>query len=52
VVMIDTDISPSHNVTLADAVIAAVTVYYDLILWTLNRKHYPMLSEEQFFGQT
>jgi predicted nucleic acid-binding protein len=40
---------PSHNVTLADAVIAAVTVYYNLTLWTLNRKHYPMLSEEQFF---
>ena len=33
---------PSHGVQLADAVIAASAKRYDLRLWTLNRKHFPM----------
>lgn len=38
----------SNNVTLSDAMIAAVTVLNDMKLWTLNKKHYPMLEEKVF----
>lgn len=40
----------SHSVELADALIASSTVYYRLKLWTLNRKHYPMLPDEDFYS--
>jgi len=32
----------SHNVDLADAMIAAAAVQNGALLWTRNRKHYPM----------
>ena len=35
----------SHGVKIADALIAASVVENDLRLWTLNRKHYPMIRE-------
>ncbi len=38
----------SHNVTLADALIAAASVSQQCQLWTLNKKHYPMLQKPQF----
>ncbi len=38
----------SHNVTLSDALIAAASKLRHLKLWTLNTKHYPMFSKEQF----
>jgi len=39
----------SHSLTLADALIAAVVKNYSYCLWTLNRKHYPMLNKPDFF---
>lgn len=39
----------SHNITLADAMIAAAALAHHFKWWTLNKKHYPMLSSEQFF---
>jgi predicted nucleic acid-binding protein len=39
--------SKSHSVELADALIASTTIHYDLRLWTMNVKHYPMLKKEQ-----
>ncbi|MCP4132878.1 MAG: type II toxin-antitoxin system VapC family toxin [bacterium] len=38
----------SHNVTLADSIIAAATTLNDLKIWTLNKKHYPMFSDDNF----
>lgn len=38
----------SHGVQLADALIAASAVINDALLWTRNRKHYPM-SELLFY---
>ena len=38
----------SHGITLADSLIAASAILNKTKLWTLNRKHYPMLSEESF----
>ena len=38
----------SHGLTLADAMVAACSKIYNLQLWTLNRKHYPMLSKDDF----
>jgi predicted nucleic acid-binding protein len=38
----------SHGVDLGDALIAASTVVYGAMLFTRNRKHYPM-KEFQFF---
>ena len=39
----------SHNTTLADSLIAAVTRINAFKLWTLNRKHYPMLEPADFW---
>ena len=38
----------SHNVELGDALIAAAAVANRALLWTRNRKHYPM-KEVSFF---
>jgi predicted nucleic acid-binding protein len=38
----------SHGVTLADALISACAKLHDLRLWTLNRKHYPMIARNDF----
>lgn len=38
----------SHNLELADALIAATAVQNGAVLWTRNRKHYPM-PELAFF---
>jgi hypothetical protein len=34
--------SKSHNLKIADALIAASAVLYQAALWTRDRKHYPM----------
>jgi hypothetical protein len=39
----------SHNITLADSMIAAATRINAFKLWTLNRKHYPMLDPNDFW---
>jgi predicted nucleic acid-binding protein len=39
----------SHRIELADALAAASAVAQGALLWTRNRKHYPM-SELAFFG--
>ncbi|MFH0925392.1 MAG: type II toxin-antitoxin system VapC family toxin [bacterium] len=39
----------SHSITIADALIAASTKICGLKLWTLNKKHYPMLEKVDFF---
>lgn len=36
---------PSHNVEIADALIAATSQLHDLTLVTLNRRHYPMIDK-------
>ena len=38
----------SHNVTLADAMIAASAKISGFKLWTLNKKHYPMFEQDEF----
>jgi predicted nucleic acid-binding protein len=38
----------SHGVQIADALVAAAATTSGLLLWTLNRRHYPM-PELQFF---
>jgi predicted nucleic acid-binding protein len=40
---------PSHAVELADALLAAVAVEHGMLLWTRNRRHYPM-PEIRFFS--
>jgi predicted nucleic acid-binding protein len=39
----------SHNVTMADALIAASTKKHVFKLWTLNKKHYPMFEDGDFY---
>lgn len=39
----------SHNLTLADAMMAAIAQISACKLWTLNRKHYPMFDGNEFF---
>jgi predicted nucleic acid-binding protein len=34
--------SKSHSVEIADALIAATAAVHEAVLWTRNRKHYPM----------
>lgn len=41
----------SHNVTMADALIAAVTRLNGCLLWTRNKKHYPMLRADGFYQE-
>lgn len=38
----------SHGITLGDALMAACSKICDLKLWTLNKKHYPMISKNDF----
>ena len=40
----------THSVTLADAFIAATSQISGAYLWTLNRKHFPMINEENFYS--
>jgi len=40
----------SHHLTLADAMIAATAKIHGLTLWTLNKKHYPMLEDRDFYA--
>jgi predicted nucleic acid-binding protein len=40
--------SKSNNITLSDSMIAAVTIINEMKLWTLNKKHYPMIEDEIF----
>jgi predicted nucleic acid-binding protein len=39
---------PSHNLDIADALIAATAAVHGMRLWTRNRKHFPM-SDVSFF---
>jgi predicted nucleic acid-binding protein len=41
--------SKSLKITLADALIASVAKTYSFKLWTLNKKHYPMLKAGEFY---
>ncbi|MEE9429821.1 MAG: type II toxin-antitoxin system VapC family toxin, partial [Melioribacteraceae bacterium] len=41
--------SKSHNVEIADSFIAATVNNYSLTLWTLNKKHYPMIKRSEFY---
>ena len=42
--------SKSHNVEIADSLIAATVINYSLKLWTLNKKHYPMIKRGEFYS--
>jgi predicted nucleic acid-binding protein len=39
----------SHSLALGDALIAATASQFDLVLWTRNRKHFPM-KDVRFFA--
>jgi hypothetical protein len=39
----------SHNLQSADALIGATAKNNDLKLWTLNKKHYPMIQGNEFW---
>ena len=41
--------SKSHNIEIADSFIAATALNYSLKLWTLNKKHYPMIKQNEFY---
>jgi hypothetical protein len=38
----------THGVTMADAIIGACAKVYGMRLWTMNRKHYPMMLRGDF----
>ena len=38
----------SHNITIADALIGAITKINSLKLWTMNKKYYPMHKIDEF----
>lgn len=38
----------STNITLSDSMIAAATIINEMKLWTMNKKHYPMLENKLF----
>jgi predicted nucleic acid-binding protein len=40
----------SHNIAINDALIAASAKIHGLRLWTLNKKHYPMLEKKDFLA--
>ena len=40
----------THNVTMADAMIAASAKINVFKLWTLNKRHYPMFTEKNSFN--
>ena len=44
--------SKSHNIGIADALIAAAAATTGLRLWTLNRRHYPMADLEFYEPST
>ncbi len=44
------DAAKTHSVTLADAFIAATAQISEAYLWTLNRKHFPMIEAENFYS--
>lgn len=39
----------THNLQIADALIAATTRLNGFQLWTDNKKHYPMFREDEFY---
>lgn len=39
----------SHDLMMADSLIAATAAVHGFSLWTLNKKHYPMLTEKDFY---
>ncbi len=41
----------SHKIELADAIIGATARNYNFKLFTLNTKHYPMLSKDDFISE-
>jgi predicted nucleic acid-binding protein len=38
----------SHNVTIADSLVAASARVHSFSLWTLNKKRYPMFKSDEF----
>lgn len=40
----------SHSVTMADALVAAAAKANIFRLWTMNKKHYPMFENAEFFA--
>ena len=43
------DYGKSHSVTMADALVGAAAKVNVFLLWTLNKKHYPMFENDEFF---
>jgi len=41
--------SKSHGLEIADALIAASVTFGKMKLWSLNKKHYPMLDKKDFY---
>src|SRR5574337_563042 len=39
----------SHSVTMADALVGAAAKINVFQLWTMNKKHYPMFEDDEFF---
>ena len=44
------DYGKSHSVTMADALVGAAAKVNVFLLWTLNKKHYPMFENDEFFA--
>jgi predicted nucleic acid-binding protein len=40
----------SHSVTMADALVGAAAKANIFRLWTMNKKHYPMFEDDEFFA--
>ncbi|MHB1685921.1 MAG: PIN domain-containing protein [Ignavibacteriaceae bacterium] len=43
------EFSKSHDLKIADALIASAAVCGKMKLWTLSKKHYPMLNKNDFY---